>query len=208
MSRIVIPNVVIEVLTSTSRTFYEPNYVVPLLRAMWTGAVDDVYKDITVKEPKTPYQKAQAQRVFADSTLDEVCRFEEQRLRNLYGVNPVTKSLLFDIIYPGTMFAQAFKAVVGGSDSVSIELTPDGPVVSPTEVFTAVGISDSDAALLLGHGITTLEHLAACSIGDLLPIPTIGRVRGQNLIDIAAAAVHAPDDETPVPDAPTALDEE
>lgn len=212
---IAIPNVVIQVNTSTSRTFYEPEYVVPLLRALWTGAVDDVYKDLVVSAPRNHYQKANAKRVVSGD-FHEALAYEERRLRNLYGVNPRTGSLLFDLVYPGNTFAQAFRALLG--DEASEGSVPSvGSATSTLEEFVTIGVPEDDAARLVAGGFHTVQQLAQSSVGDLLPLPNIGRVRAQRYIDAAITALHGykpnsheegeeGEEVTPVPDVPDTSD--
>lgn len=207
MSSISIPNVVITINQSTSRTFYEPSYVVPLLRALWSGAVDDVYKDIVVTEPKNPHQRANSQRTL-DGTFEEVLSYEEQRLRRLYGVNPRTNALLFDIVYPGNTFRAAFGAVVEGEPGFAGDGKKDS--AGPHTVFVNIGIPDNDASRLVAAGITSVEQLAHCSVGDLLPVPGIGRAKGQRYIDLASEAVFSPTEgaAAEAPEAATSLSED
>jgi hypothetical protein len=198
---ITVPNCVIEIIDSTSRIFYEPGYVVPLLRALWSGVVSDPLKDIVVREPSNPFQKAQATIKF-DGTLDEFIAYEEQRLRNLYGVNPRTNGLLFDIIYPGNLFALTVRKLVGvdtddhGSDSDSI------PRMQP---LLDLGIPAADAGVLVAHGFDSAEKLASASVGDLLPLPRIGKTRAERYITAAVGAVFSPVGDT-VPETPPAFD--
>ena len=193
-----IPNKIITINTSTSRTYYEPDYVVPLIRALWTGAIDNVFKDITVADadPKNKYQQALSTREFT-GTIEELLAFEEQRLRAQYGVNPRTKSLLFDIVYPGNSFRAAVTALLGEV------VQDDEDTTSPIAELLDLGIPEGDATILAGGGFFTAESLAQCSIGDLVPLPSIGRVKAQRYIDAAAAKVHGPawSDEEP-PEAP------
>jgi len=182
-----IPNKVIIINTSTSRTYYEPDYVVPLVRALWKGAIDDVYKDIVVTDPETknPYQQYVRVREFV-GTIEEFLAFEEARLRNLYGMNPRTKALLFDIVYPGNTFRAAVSALLG-------EAVTDAPdTVAVTAALVDLGIPQGDAEILCGAGFYSAEALAQCSVGDLVPLPSIGRVKAQRYIDLASAVVYGP----------------
>lgn len=196
-----IPNCVIEIADSTSRVFYEPGYVVPLLRALWSGVVADPLKDISVREPSNKYQKALATRKF-DGTLDEFIAYEEQRLRNLYGVNPRTNGLLFDIVYPGNLFALSVRKLVG--------VDPDEPAEDPeigvlrTQQLLDLGIPAADAEVLVANGFDSADKLAHLSVGDLIPLPRIGRARAERYIGLAIASLYSPDAEE-VPVASSAL---
>lgn len=194
-----IPNVVIEVADTTSRTFYEPEYVVPLIRAMWTGIIDPL-KDITTKAPTGKYQEAFAHTKF-NGTLDEFIAYEERRLRNLYGINPRTNGLLFDIVYPGSMFGMTVRKLIGAeADAPTEEKT-----VLRTQPLVDIGVSQADAEVMVAAGFDSVDKLAAASVGDLLPLPRIGKVRAERYIAAAFAAIYGPGDA--VPAAPDSLED-
>lgn len=175
-----IPNVVIEIPASsfcaTSRTLYEPMYVVALIKAYVNNARLPKDHQIRVRgiDPST------LERHFA-FTETEGATAEYDRLRARYEIRPGDKAEIFDLVYPGPSFRAAFDEAARSKGLPEYHRRPEEvarhPLDEPTgapECAKLSGVTEEQAAAMDAAGYGLIERLASARPLDIAAIPGIG----------------------------------
>jgi hypothetical protein len=206
---LIVQNLVIEIPGSTSRVLYEPTYAVPLIELMFDNSRRPAGEKVRVR-PCDPNSAAES---LFRWRPDVTAQGEYDRLRNKFLVHPSTKTPIFDIVYPGVNFAEAFQRDLERANEAKradaeraaaqaakprAKTAADAarlsvPVAEP-EIVSLPGL-DRVTALQIASvtGIDTIGRLACATTGDLVgKVPRMTKDDALKLIALAAKHVASP----------------
>jgi hypothetical protein len=201
---LVVQNLVIEIPGTTSRTLYEPTYAIPLIELMFDNSRRTAGDKVRVRmcDPNSAAESMFRWRP------DVTAQGEYDRLRNKFLVHPSTKAPIFDIVYPGVNFAEAFQrdleraieikrteAERAATSRPRPKTVADASRLSvPAAEPEIVSLPGLDRAVALqvaaATGIDTIGRLACATTGDLVgKVPRMTKDEALKLIALATKHV-------------------
>lgn len=187
----------------TTRHVYEPPYVEPLLRALWTESADGgAQVEVGPIDPANPY--------IGHLKIREIESIDAElgRIRSRYEKHPRTHGPLFDLIYPGGTFESAVQREIKRGVSAPEKKAVTNVVTDLSELIALPIVGTALAAAIHAkYDVTTPEELLGkVSVADLQTIPRIGAHKAQEIYEACMVAVHGQKDDAET-DELTAVDE-
>lgn len=180
----------------TSVTKFQPAYELPLYKALWK------MRDSRKSDPSDPVRILdvfpvgsswrEAWFVIDADGLDDAMHAEAVRLNSQFGMHP-SGERLFDVVYPGDAFEQAFMRVYKASTEGSAPRVSETSNPAIAELASLDGIGIGMAGKLYAKGIHSIRDFAMTP--DDILIPIIGKGRLEKAKASADAVFSAP---TPV----------
>lgn len=171
----------------TTRHVYEPRYVEPVLRALWSDAEGGATVEMTPVDPDNKFVGHLRVRQIED------WQGEHARLRALYEKHPRTQGLLFDLIYSAAAFEEAVARETRRGIGAPERAKPTSNVTEDLSALIAlpvVGKAFAAAIYAKFHVTTPEELLTEVSAAELITIPRITQPRAQEILEACMVTVH------------------